>query len=128
MVCLDTSFIIDFLKKDKTAISKEINKNERITVPSPVIVELIRGLGTKHSYIEERQGIIDFINALNTLDLNKTSSIKAGDIESELRKMGEIIDIMDILIAAIAITNNETLITKNLKHFSKIPELKIESY
>lgn len=32
------------------------------------------------------------------------------------------------MIAAISISNNETLITKNKKHFERIEGLKIETY
>ena len=39
---------------------------------------------------------------------------------------GEILDLADIMIAAIVIVNNETLLTKNIKHFKRIPELIIE--
>ena len=62
------------------------------------------------------------------LNLDKDSAILAGKIEANLIKKGEIIDLEDIMIGAIAIINDETLITRNIKHFSKIKNLKIQSY
>lgn len=38
------------------------------------------------------------------------------------------IDLEDIMIAAIAITNNEKLITRNEKHFRRIKGLEVEGY
>ena len=35
---------------------------------------------------------------------------------------------MDLMIASIAIANNETIITNNIKHFFKIDSLEIESW
>lgn len=130
MVCLDTSFVIDFLKNNKEAVEKEkgFEKSESISLASPTIMELIRGLGTKHSSEEEEEKINEFINSLNVLNLDKKSAILAGKLEIELAKTGNKIGIMDIMIGAIAITNNETLLTRNKKHFDKINGLKIDSY
>ncbi len=38
------------------------------------------------------------------------------------------IDPEDTLIAGIALINNETVLTKNVEHFSRIRDLKIETY
>lgn len=38
------------------------------------------------------------------------------------------INIEDIMLAGIALTHNESIITRNIKHFSKIEGLKIETY
>jgi len=62
------------------------------------------------------------------LPLNEESAIIAGEIGAQLVIQGETIDAVDIMIGAIAKHNNETLITRNKKHFEKIPGLKIESY
>ena len=62
------------------------------------------------------------------LDLDKNSAILAAKIEADLRNNGEIIDVEDIMIAAISINNNETLVTRNKKHFERIKDLKIETY
>ena len=52
-----------------------------------------------------------------TLPLDKESAILAGEIELNLKEKGIVIELEDIMIAAISIQNNEALITKNLKHF-----------
>lgn len=38
------------------------------------------------------------------------------------------IDPEDAMIAGIALINNETVLTKNVEHFSRIRDLKIETY
>jgi len=35
---------------------------------------------------------------------------------------------LDLLIASIVLTVNETLVTKNVRHFSRIPNLKLEPW
>jgi predicted nucleic acid-binding protein len=38
------------------------------------------------------------------------------------------IDPEDSMIAAIALVNGETLLTKNAERFSRVPDLKVEQY
>ena len=45
---------------------------------------------------------------------------KASEMWVELKNAGCLLDDRDILIAAVAITNNLRLITKNTKHFKKL--------
>ncbi|MFO7865930.1 MAG: VapC toxin family PIN domain ribonuclease, partial [Candidatus Aminicenantes bacterium] len=40
----------------------------------------------------------------------------------------KIIQDMDILIAATALTHNLTLVTNNIRHFKNIPDLRIENW
>ena len=133
MVCLDSSIVIDILrgKESVKAIENKFDSsNEEIFIPSPVIIELIRGIYLKDAIrnIKEKEEINNFLYSFVVLDLNKESAIKAGEIEAELRNAGEMIDLEDIMIGAITLQNNETLITRNKKHFEKIRGLKIEGY
>ena len=45
-----------------------------------------------------------------------------------LRRLGTPLDDMDLLIAGIAIENDMTLVTHNMKHFSRIPGLKLQDW
>lgn len=131
MVCLDTTFIIDLLKNNRKAVAvreKLEKSSESITIASPTIIELIRGLKSVHTKEDEKEKIDKFIVSVTTLSLDKESAILAGNIENDLVKKGEIIDLEDIMIAAISITNNEKLLTRNEKHFKKIKNLEIETY
>ena len=52
----------------------------------------------------------------------------AADIYADLRKAGQLIDDIDIIIAGIAISNNLVLVTHNRSHFERIDGLKIEDW
>lgn len=51
--------------------------------------------------------------------------VKAGEIRAGLRKSGELVGNLDILIAATCIVNDLTLVTRNKKHSSRIKELRL---
>ena len=135
MACLDSSIIIDILR-GKISISEVKNKfdslNEQIFIPSPAIIELVRGLylrdSIKNIKENEKENINNFLSSFQVLDLRKESAIKTGEIEAELRNMGEIIDLEDIMIGPIELTKPETVSPKNKKLVKKIKNLRIESY
>jgi len=135
MACLDSSVIIDILRGRNSAevIENKLDSaDEEIFIPAPVIIELIWGFYLKSSKSNikenEKERIDKFLSSFVILDLDKESAIKSGEIEAELINSGELIDLEDIMIAAIAVKNDETLITKNKKHFEKIKDLKVQSY
>jgi tRNA(fMet)-specific endonuclease VapC len=54
--------------------------------------------------------------------------VKASDIYAYLYQQGLLISDADILIASTALVNNLTLITGNLEHFNRIPNLVSQSW
>ena len=135
MVCLDSTFVIDILKgldKIKQLEEKISLSGEDITIATPAIIEVVRGLylksNEKNLRENEKEKTFRLLNSLSVLDLDKNSAILSAKIEAELINKGDIIDIEDIMIAAIAINNDEILVTRNIKHFERIKDLRIEAY
>jgi tRNA(fMet)-specific endonuclease VapC len=50
-----------------------------------------------------------------------------GRTRSELRRTGQLIPDFDLLIAATAVHHDLNLLTRNLRHFARIPDLRIYS-
>jgi tRNA(fMet)-specific endonuclease VapC len=125
MVCLDSDIIIDFLRKKEYAIKKikEFQENEiELTTTSINTFEIFKGFINLNKNINE---IYDFLRHVKVINFNFQCSKKAAEISEFLKSKGEALDIADIMIASIAITNNEALLTNNLSHFKRISELKI---
>ncbi len=131
MVCLETTLLVDALhgKGEARQLLEKLDKgSEAITIASPSIVELISGALLNPKVKDEKNRVIEFLSSFIVLDLDRESAILAGDIEAELTKRGELIEIEDIMIASIAIHNKEKLITRNSKHFERIKGLEVEGY
>ena len=127
MVCLDSDILIDFMRKETYAIDKinELQHDQRVLRTTSInTFELFRGFISSKKYSVDL--FYQFIQNMNVLNFDLESSQKAAEIFELLKKKGEMIDLADIMIAAIAITHHETFLTRNAKHFKRIRELQIE--
>lgn len=64
-----------------------------------------------------------FLDQFDTVPLSKAISEIFGRIRADLRRSGRLIPDMDLLIAATAIHHDLILLTRNLRHFTRISEL-----
>jgi len=127
----DTSFLIDIMKSDKDAIRKaeEIEKKgNTIAVTSITIFELFIGVSLSIKQDQERNKINRILNGLSIISFDEDSAREAGKIYAQKRKNGAAIEPEDSMIAGICSRRNEILITRNIKHFSDIEGLRVESY
>ena len=60
--------------------------------------------------------------------LDARGAERAGDIEGKLIKHGIMIQPLDSMIAGIALTKGERVLTRNTKHFGRVPGLVVETY
>jgi tRNA(fMet)-specific endonuclease VapC len=49
-------------------------------------------------------------------------------IKAELRRTGQPIGDLDLLIASVAMSRNLKVVTNNLRHFERIPEIALENW
>ena len=126
---IDTDIIIFALRKDKSVLIKfEENKNIPISISMITYAELI--FGAKRSQNEQQNMMkVRHIRELYPIeDLNEGVMEVFADIKAKMFNNGIRIEDMDLLIAATAIYNDLTLVTNNVKHFEKIPYLKLENW
>ena len=127
MVCLDSDVLINFLRKDKKTISlfeKLRSENRNLTTTSINSFELLKWIPQSSNM--DKAKVLDFLNNFEIYNFELECSKKAAEIFEDLKSKGDLIDLADIMIASVAITNKETLITANLSHFRRIKGLKIE--
>ena len=122
---LALTFIIDLLrgKNDAVKFANGI-ESELVKVTSITVFEIFKGIKRKDQI--EKIGIL--FDNLIILNLDRKSAELAGELFRELKEKGQEIDPEDCMIAAIAILNNDKLITKNTGHFGRIKKLNINSY
>lgn len=72
--------------------------------------------------------INELILEINVINFDPKAGEQFGNIKTELKKSGKIINDSDLFIAATAISNDMKLVTNNEKHFQRIKNLKIENW
>lgn len=125
-ICLDSDFIIDAMHGKKDAASFLLGNEEKAIFAITIIslFELYRG-----AFGSSEKGDIFAVdnlkNKFEILNLSGESVKMAGEVMAELRKRGDVIDFKDLFIGTIAVVNGFAVKTNNIKHFIKIPNLKL---
>jgi tRNA(fMet)-specific endonuclease VapC len=127
----DTSFIIDIMAKDPSAIRKAQALEETglsIVIGTPTLFELFAGVAQSRKPEEEKSKIITTLSSISQLSLDSPSARAGGLIYGEKMRTGRTIDPEDAMIAGIAKVNAEKVLTRNTKHFSDIEGVNVENY
>ena len=69
-----------------------------------------------------------FLEAFVSLPFDDAAAETYGRIRAELTRRGTPIGPNDLMIAAIAVANDLTLVTHNLAEFSRVPQLRCEDW
>ncbi|MBI4140262.1 PIN domain-containing protein [Candidatus Woesearchaeota archaeon] len=129
MTCLETTFLIDLLrgKENVNNLKEELERTESSLSITPIsIMELWIGATIKSSD-KEKERILALIDAVEVLNFDVESAKEAGEIDVSLTKQGMPIEITDVMIAGIAKTHHEKLVTRDA-HFARIPGLRVLKY
>ena len=118
---IDSDVLIGYLKnveKYRGVLDKIDDKDKSTSVIN--IGEILEGF-PENKY----QQFKEFTESITILGLNWEEMSEFAKLRAGLRKEGNLIDNMDLLIAATCLVNKLTLITGNVKHFQRVPGLKI---
>lgn len=129
MVCADTSFLVALERNDGKALEKLQRleeSGETVYTTTVTVAEYYRGAyGAK-----DRKGALNdakkMLDRFAILDLNYESARIWGEISLALKS--DTIGDRDLFIASISLASRQTLITKNLKHFERVPGLQVEKW
>lgn len=128
---LDTTFLIDILRNEPGAAAKAIQLDTEVAIftTEANIYEIVSGLRKGADLERALRDLEMLISRLTVLPLDRKASMMAGIIARELLQGGKMIDDVDCLTAGTLIANGcDTVVTRNVKHFGRIRDLKVESY
>lgn len=119
MKLLDTDIFIDFLCGKSEAVTLFNENVDEIIFSAITEAELLSGKSC--SYSKEREKLLHFISQFEKIPVDNPLVQIAAEIRREYNT-----SIADAIIAASAITKDAILITRNLKDFEKIKNLKFK--
>lgn len=124
---LDSDFLISILRgKGISEITVDMIEDPKTTMIN--VFELYYGAmrSTKpEKAISETNSLL---KSIDILGFDRSAAAKAADIHAKLMNSGSPLDIQDVLIAGVVISNKEELVTRNIDHFSRIQGLRCRSW
>ena len=129
MAILDSTLIIDYLKDEQEAIEtvqELISNGEKIKTTIFNYYEIYFGELAFSKSKEKKEIVLSFLDSLDMLFPTIQTIKTSAEVSIKLRKKGKTIGQNDIYIAGIALSNDETVYTKNVNDFSQIEGLKIK--
>lgn len=121
MVLFDTTIMVDALRNNKDALRTiEAYSGEELLATSIITkYEIMRGVTKKGANIAA-----ELLERFVILDFDEVALVEAVKIYQSLSAEGKMISELDIMIAAIAVANDEVLITRD-KDFANLNNSKI---
>jgi tRNA(fMet)-specific endonuclease VapC len=132
MVCVDTTFLADLIRKNPDAIKKLTDLAKEGNILSTTIItsaELFYGAYKSNNVDREKAKMQLVLSRFIVFEMDEIGAEKFGEVLSKLEKLGQKIADKDVMIAAIAMSKGENVIvTRNKKDFERIPNIIVETY
>ncbi len=127
---LDTNICIYIIKRKPQTVIERFLQTEisQIGISSITLSELLFGVSKSSKPDQNKIALAQFVAPLEILAYDDQAAQYYGDLRAYLERQGKPIGSLDMLIAAHALSINNTLVTNNEKEFVRIPDLKIENW
>jgi predicted nucleic acid-binding protein len=127
---LDTDILVALLKGKRDANEAMQDLQEKGDETATTIIsayELLKGAYLSSKPKDNLAEVQDLLSNIHVLDLTLQACEEASVIYRDLRKTGSLIGEFDVLIAAIARTCDETIMTRD-EHFTFIRGIKVTEW
>ncbi len=123
MIVADTDVLIDFLQGRNPAadrIKLEL-EDSHLAVTAIGRFEILAG--TRSKRVE--QVVRQLLDAIPCLPVDAAAADRAAAIRRELGQQGADIGMADSLVAGVVLSSGSMLLTRNRRHFERVPGLKL---
>jgi len=122
---LDTNICIFLIRNKSISVLNEIRKHrpEELFISAITVAELEYGCDRSANPARNRLALIEFLSPFTLLPFDDCAARAYGKIRVDLEAAGTPIGAMDLMIAAHAFSLQMTVVTNNMKEFSRIRDL-----
>jgi len=127
---LDTDICIYLIKQKPPEVLKHFSRLSTgdIGISSVSTSELYYGASKSQRVQENTEALNDFLLPLDIMPYNEIASTFYGTLRVDLERRGQIIGMMDMMIAAHALSLDIALVTNNVREFSRVQGLQVENW
>ena len=130
MYLLDMNICIFAINNRPANVLEIIKKKSKsgIYISSLTVAELEYGVENSKYIEDNRIALLKFLSIFNVLNFDDMDAAPYGKLKTKLKKTGQIIGPIDMLLAAQAISKELIFVTNNVDEFKRIDGLKIEDW
>jgi predicted nucleic acid-binding protein len=134
VIHVDSSYLVDLLreqargKEGRATGFLESHASDRLLVSLFVVCELEAGAAQASSPDREQARLRALLQALAVVYPDERFAPTYAETLARLRRGGQTVDTMDLLIATTAVLDDAALVTANRRHFEKVPGLTLLDY
>jgi tRNA(fMet)-specific endonuclease VapC len=122
---VDSDWVVDYLAGKQQAVSLLTSVwQDGIAISLITLGEIYEGIYYGRDPQQSEAVFRQFLRSVDVLPLNRSIMQRFARIRGDLRQRGQLIGDPDILIAATALYHNLTLLTRNKKHYQRVPLLR----
>jgi tRNA(fMet)-specific endonuclease VapC len=127
---LDTNICIYAIKHKPDKVFQELQKHDpsEICISSITYAELVHGVEKSAAIEKNRLALSMLLANIEILDFDVNAANCYGKIRADLEKRGTPIGPLDMMIAGHAQSLGYTVVTNNVKEFSRVINLEIENW
>jgi tRNA(fMet)-specific endonuclease VapC len=127
---LDTNACISYLNNPESEIRMRLQllKPSVVVLCSVVEAELYYGVMKSSKPVENLAKLELFLKQFFSFQFNSEAAKVFGCIRATLARAGTPIGPYDLQIAATAVVNDLTLVSHNVREFSRVPDLSLEDW
>jgi tRNA(fMet)-specific endonuclease VapC len=127
---LDTNVCVMYLNGRSISVRDRLHSIsiEEMAVCSIVKAELFYGAMRSNNPTRTLERQQNFLASFVSLPFDDETAIVCGQIRARLASVGTPIGACDLLIAAIALAHNLTLVTHNTREFGRVDGLQVEDW
>ena len=127
---LDTNICIYAIKHKPEKVFQKLQEveSEDVCVSSVTYAELVHGVEKSAAVEKNRLALSVLLANIENLDFDVDAADCYGKIRADLEKKGTPIGLLDMMIAGHAQSLGYTVVTNNVKEFSRVSNLKIENW
>lgn len=129
MYVLDTNTLIYYFKGQGKVVQNLAKVSpQEIGISTIVLFELQVGIAKSTSPAKRTEQLDQLLSRVNLVPFDRDAAVAAATIRAQLEQQGTPIGPMDVLIAGTAVALQGTLVTHNVKEFSRVSGLAIADW
>lgn len=126
---LDTNVCVAVLRNPSSTVLQRLDEQEReICISTITLHELMHGADRSQRPREQRTKVANLLSGLAILEFDGNAAGHSGNIHATLAKAGSVIGAYDMLIAGHARSRGLTVVTNNLREFTRVDGLRCEDW